>query len=49
MMFLLYAILYVIVAPIWWLVSQINSAMTSAYLHILVKLLEYRRKLENEE
>lgn len=39
---IIYAILFVIVAPFWWLIMQIDSVVTKLYMHISIKLMECR-------
>lgn len=41
-----YAILFVVVAPIRWLIMQIESVATKLYSHILIKLMECRLKVK---
>lgn len=45
---IIYAILFVIVAPFWWFVMQLDNLLSKLYVHIWVKLMECRLKSNDE-
>ena len=46
---IIYAILFLVVAPFWWLITQIDNGLSKVYMHISIKLLECRMKSDDKE
>ena len=44
MKMIIYAILFVIVAPFWWFVMQFDNVLSKLYMHISLKLVDSRMK-----
>ena len=46
---IIYAILFVIVAPFWWFVMQLDNVLSKLYMHIWVKMMECRLKSNDND
>ena len=46
---IIYAILFVIVAPFWWFVMQLDNVLSKLYVHIWVKMMECRLKSNDND
>lgn len=46
---IIYAILWVIVAPFWWLVMIADNVLYELYSHIVIELLKSRLKSNDKE
>jgi hypothetical protein len=46
---IIYAILFVIVAPFWWFVMQLDNVLSKLYVHIYIKLMECRLKSNDKQ
>lgn len=45
-----YLILFVTVAPFWWMIMQLDAVVSKLYMHISLKLIECRmRSNDNDE
>ena len=45
---ILYGILFIFVAPFWWMITQADSVISKLYMHISIKLMECRLRSNNE-
>ncbi len=44
-----YLILFVIVAPFWWLIMQLDAVVSKLYMHISLKLIECRMNTNDKQ
>lgn len=49
MRLILYTLLYIVIAPLYWVVFEINSALTRLWSYILLEILKEKTRDEDKE